>query len=324
MKRKNLRRILLVTGALCLLLVGCSKKNKSEDSESLVVGVNQFTEHPALDLVREGFEEAIEEMDEDISLDIMNAQGDLSNTISISEKFVKDKADLIFAIGTPSAQSTKQVTSKLPIIFSAVTDPVKAGLVKDFNRPGLNITGTSDESPIREQLSIFKEFDRVKTIGIIYNTGEINSQVQVEKAEEIAKELGLELETVGVSNINDIPQAVDSLLKKVDGIYTITDNMVASAINVVADKAREANIPTVAAEESHVRGGILITDGLSYFELGKQSAEMARRILIDSEDIESMACQKALKTEKVYNQKTLDSLDIKFSDSLLKGGRNIK
>ncbi len=325
MKRKSLVALFLITVLSGLLLVACGNKEDSKSSSGgFQIGINQFTEHPALDQVREGFIKELEEIG-GFKVDFISAQGDMANTISISEKFVADKKDLIFAIATPSAQSTKQVTSELPIVFSAVTDPVEIGLVEDFNKPGGNITGTSDESPIEKQLELFKILDEnIKTIGIIYNTGEINSQVQIENAKKAAKDLGLEIEAIGVNNINDIAQATDSLIKKVDGIYTITDNMVASAINLVAEKATANNIITIGAEEAHVKGGILMTDGLSYFELGRQSARMVKEILVDKKDPASFPCEKAESTSKVYNEKTLKQLGLDINNQAFKDANRIE
>lgn len=325
MKKKSLISLTLVLLASILALVGCENKENSQSSNNnFQIGINQFTEHPALDQVRAGFEAELEELG-GFDIDFMSAQGDMNNTISISEKFVKDKKDLIFAIATPSAQSTKQVTKDLPIVFSAVTDPVETGLVKDFSNPQINITGTSDESPVAKQLELFKKLDKnIKTIGIIYNTSEVNSTIQIENASKAAKDLGLKIESIGVNNINDIPQAVDALLKKVDGIYTLTDNMVASAINVVADKANEKGIITIGAEEAHVKGGILMTDGLSYFELGRQSARMAKEILVDKKDISSFPCEKAETTSKVFNEASLKKLKLDINNQAFKDAEKVK
>jgi len=307
MKKKSLILSLLL--ALIIVLTAC--ENNSSENDSLTIGINQLAEHPALDQVRDGFMDYFEDKNHKIKIDLKNAQGDIPNSLDIAEKFVRDEVDLIFAIATPSAQSSKQVTSSIPIVFSAVTDPVEAGLVEDFVKPSTNVTGTSDESPIEEQLSLFREIDpSIKTIGIIYNTAESNSAIQIKQAEEIAKKLNLNLETIGVTNINEISQAMDSLVKKVDGIYTITDNMIASAINLVADKAIENNIITVGAEEAHIKGGILLTKGISYYQLGRQSARMAEEILLNNKNISDYPCEKSEVIESIYNENTLNALGV--------------
>ena len=318
----RIKKVVIGLIAGMTLLAGCGSVKKNEGE--LSIGINQFAEHPALDMVRKGFEDGVKEWDQEVKIDFKSAQGDFSNAKMISEKFAKDERSLIFAIGTPSAQSSKDLGRDIPVLFSAVTDPIDAGLVASMERPGGKISGTTDESPVEEQLALFKNFENIKTIGIIYNTAEANASVQIDKARSVGKDLGFEIEAVGISNLNDIGQALDSLVKKVDGIYTITDNMVASAINLVAEKALAANIPTVGAEEAHVKGGILITDGLSYYDLGKQTAEMARKILVEEEKIEDLAVEKAKDTQKVFNRKTLEGLDLKFDDNLLKEAKEVK
>ncbi len=201
------------------LLVGCNENNSGvsqlDGEKKFKIGINQLTEHPALDDARRGFEDGLKELGINAKINYQNAQGDIPTATTISQKFVKDEVDLIYAIATPAAQSAKQATKDIPILFSAVTDPVAAQLIDSMENPGGNITGTSDESPMDKQLQLFKDLDKnINKIGIIYNTSEPNSQVQVEMAKELAPSLGLEIIPIGISNINDIPQTVDSMIKK--------------------------------------------------------------------------------------------------------------
>lgn len=322
MKKNILKGILSISILTSLVLTGCSQVKGNNEFK---IGISQFTEHPALDNTRLGFEQAIKELGLDAELIIKNAHADIPNTMSISNKFVSDDVDLIFAIATPAAQSAKQATDKLPIVFSAVTDPVEAELVDSMEVPGANITGTSDLSPIRKQLELFKALDpSIKKIGIVFNTGEPNSQVQVDLANEIARDLDLEIVTTGISKISDMAQAVDSLIPKVDAIYTITDNMVASAINLLAEKATENGLITIGAESAHVEGGVLMTDGISYFELGKQSARMAKEILVDKKDPSTFSCETSINTEKVFNEDTLNKLNLDKNHKAFKDAKTIK
>ena len=221
----------LVVGGM--LLTGCAKKEDTpvsgtgEDNTStkeFKIGISQLAEHPALDDARRGFEDGLKELGVNAKIDFKNAQGDIPTATTIAQKFVNDKVDLIYAIATPALQSAKQATKDIPILFSAVTDPVAAGILDSFEKPGGNITGTSDESPIDKQLKIFNDLDpTIKKVGIIYNTSEPNSEIQIAIAEKLAPDFGLEIVTMGISNINEIPQTMDSMVKKVDAIYTITD-----------------------------------------------------------------------------------------------------
>ena len=315
MRKNKFGKLITLVVLSMFLLVGCNENNSGvsqlDGEKKFKIGINQLTEHPALDDARRGFEDGLKELGINAKINYQNAQGDIPTATTISQKFVKDEVDLIYAIATPAAQSAKQATKDIPVLFSAVTDPVAAQLIDSMENPGGNITGTSDESPMDKQLQLFKDLDKnINKIGIIYNTSEPNSQVQVEIAKELAPSLGLEIIPIGISNINDIPQTVDSMIKKVDGIYTITDNMVASAINVVSDKAINNKIITVGAEDSHVSGGILITDGISYYELGKQTARMAKEILVDGKSPANIPAETASNTKKVFNEKTLEVLKI--------------
>lgn len=323
--KKFSKAVLLVLSTM-VMLTGCSVgKNVSADNESkFEIGIIQLAEHPALDDARRGFEDGLKELGIEANVSYQNAQGDIPATTTISDKFVQDDVDLIYAIATNAAQAAKQATSDIPILFSAVTDPVLAELVDSMENPGANVTGTSDLSPMDRQLQLFKDLDpNAKEIGIIFNTSEPNSQVQVELAKKIAPELGLEIVDVGISNINDIPQALDSIVNKVDGIYTITDNMVASAVGLVSKKAIENNLITIAGEDSHVSSGILMTDGISYYELGKQTARMAKEILVDGKSPSDIPSETAINTSKVFNEETLNSLTIDINNDVFNDANKI-
>lgn len=315
MKQNKVKLLITMTIISMLILAGCSSNSKNIDSNSgeeiFKIGISQLAEHPALDDARRGFEDGLKEHGINAEIEYKNAQGDIANTVSIAEKFVKDKVDLIFAIATPAAQSAKQTTSDIPILFSAVTDPVKSEIVKDWEEVGGNVTGTSDMAPIASQLKMFKQIDpNIKTIGILYNTSEANSQVQIEEVESLAPAEGLQVKTIGVNNVNELPQAINSLVKKVDALYMITDNMIAASVELMSKTAIENNMITVSAEETQVRGGLLVTNGLSYYELGKQTATMAKEILVDKKDVSTMPVGLAEKTITTVNQKTLEALKL--------------
>ena len=315
MKESKVKLLITMTIISMLILTGCSSNSKNINNnsgeETFKIGISQLAEHPALDDARRGFEDGLKEYGINAEIEYKNAQGDIANTVSIAEKFVKDEVDLIFAIATPAAQSAKQVTSDIPILFSAVTDPVKSEIVDDWEKVGGNITGTSDMAPIASQLEMFKEIDpNIKTIGILYNTSEANSQIQIEEVKSLAPAEGLEVVSVGVSNVNELPQAISSLVKKVDALYMITDNMVAASVELMSKVAIENNMITISAEETQVRGGLLVTNGLSYYELGKQTATMAKEILVDKKDISTIPVGLAEKTITIVNQKTLEALGL--------------
>lgn len=316
LKRKSVIILIL----LSLLLTSCSVDSKSEESGKLRVGIIQLTQHPALDDARVGFEEEIKDLD--VEIIYQNAQGNIPNITTIAQKMVRDKVDLIFAISTPVAQSLKNIDTDIPVIFTAITDPVSSEIVDSFERPNTNFSGTSDEAPIKEQFELLINIkEDIKDIGVIYNTSELNSKVQVEQIQAVCDELGLSLQTMGVNNINEIPKACDSLMKKVDAIYTPTDNMIASSIQVISQKAINNNILTLGAEKAHVDGGILFTKGINYKDLGSQSANMAKEILVNGKDISSLPVEKSKNIQTVINKNTLEKLnldiDLSFDENIL-------
>ena len=318
MKKKGILKSIVVV-IVVAMLGGCTAGGAAKD-EKFVIGINQLVEHPALDDAREGFIKGLEELGVEAEIVYQNAQGDIPTSLSIAQKFVSDNVDLIYAIATPAAQSSKQAASEIPVLFSAVTDPVASELVESMENPGGNVTGTSDATPMKEQLSMFKKLDpSIKKVGILFNTSEINSEIQVAQAKEFANELGLEIVDMGISNINDIPQAMDSLIKNIDGFYAITDNMVASAIAVVSDKLNSNGIISVGAEGSFVEGGLLVSDGISYFELGRQTAQMAKAILVDGKSPTEVPAEQAKGTTAVFNKATLEALGIDPSNEVFEG-----
>jgi putative ABC transport system substrate-binding protein len=315
MGKSKVSSLMAVLIAGMMILSGCSSKesqaNNTSGEKAYRIGISQLTEHPALDDARKGFEDGLKELGVNAEIDYQNAQGDISNTVSIAQKFVKDKVDLIYAIATPAAQSAKQATKDTPILFSAVTNPVKSEIVADWKNVGGNITGTSDMAPTASQLKMFKEIDpSIKTIGILYNTSEANSEIQIEEVKKLAPAEGLEVITVGISNVNELPQAIDSLLNKVDAVYNLSDNLIASSVELVSKKLIENKIISVSAEETQVKGGLLVTNGLSYYELGKQAASMAKEILVDKKDVSAIPVEVAEKTVTTVNIKTLEALGL--------------
>ena len=321
MKIKVGQRLMMMV--MFLIIVGV--QSVAQEGKKFKIGISQFAEHPALDDVRKGFEDELKSLGVNADIIYKNSQGDTGVAGVIAQKFVSDKADLIFGIATVSAQAAKQSTDKIPVLFSAVTDPVNSQLVKTMDKVGGNVTGTTDATPMEKQLGLFQKIDpKIKKVGIIYNTSESNSEIQVANAKEIGAKLGLEIRAVGVNNINDIPQAVNSMISKVDGFYTITDNIVASAINLISMAANERGMVTVGAEEAHVKGGILLTDGLSYYELGRQTGRMAKEILADGKKPEDMPVETLANTTKVVNVKTMNNLKLNKELPVFEGAEFIE
>lgn len=296
--------------------------------EKIKIAITQIVEHPALDEARRGFIEVLAEngyvAGENVVYDIQNAQGDIANANTIAQKFTLDRPDLILAISTPSATAVANAVKDIPILITAVTDPVDAGLVKSAERPGTNVTGTNDMNPIKEQFELILQLaGNVKTVGVIYNPGESNSVVQVEAAKAVASELGLKIVEASVSTSTDVLIAANSLVGRVDAIYIPTDNTVVSTIESVIMVAEDNKIPVVAGEENSVARGALGTIGINYYRLGRQTGEMALRILRGESRPEDMPIESQKDYRLVLNIDAAKAMGVVIPEELLNNADEI-
>lgn len=269
-------------------------------------------EHESLDSAREGFIDALADngyVDGDnITIDVQNAQGDSSNLSTISDRFVNNQSDMVLAIGTGAAQSIASKTSDIPVLFTAVTDPVDAGLVNSNENPGGNVTGTNDMSPLKEQIEYLVElYPNIQTIGLTYCSSEDNSILQVEQAKKVIEEMGLKWVEGTVTNSNDVQQVTQSVAEKCDAIYVPTDNTYASAMGIVGEIAKEYGIPVSCGAIGMVADGGLATLGLNYYNLGYQTGEMAVRVL-EGADTSTMPVESLVKYDYYINKDMAEAL----------------
>lgn len=305
--------------AAVVALTGCSSEGggSGDGSESYKIGINQLVQHPALDEATAGFKQAFADAGAEVEWDEQNANGEQPTALTIAQQFANADLDLALAVATPAAQATVQNLIDIPVLFTAVTDPVSAELVESMDAPGSNVTGTSDEAPTDQQLELLKDLvPEAKNVGIVYASGEVNSQVQVDAATEAAKGLDLEIETQTVTSVNEIQQAVEAL-GDVDAIYVPTDNMVVSGIASLVQVAEEKKIPVIGAEAGTVEGGAAATIGIDYTELGRQTGEMALRILRDGEDPAEMPVEKATEFTYVVNEEAAKNQGIEIPENIL-------
>jgi putative ABC transport system substrate-binding protein len=279
---KKLVVFVLVMATAMSMLVGCGAK---EDGK-ITIGIGQFAEHGSLDNCREGFLAGLAEAGyvegENLEVLLENAQADTGTAGQIANNFASNKVDLICAIATPMAQSALGAVkdTNIPVIFTAVTDPILAELAKADGTPNGNTTGTSDKLPVEKQLEMIRTIlPEAKTIGIMYSTSEVNSVSAIEEYKAVAASYGFEIVESGISTTADIPLAADNLLEKVDCINNLTDNTVVSSLPVILEKAAAKNIPVFGSEVEQVKIGCLATVGLDYFDLGKQTGAMAAQVL---------------------------------------------
>lgn len=310
---------------IVMMTIGLCACGGGADDEMLKIGVIQLVKHDALDKTYEGFVDGLEELGyvdgENIEIDYQNASGEQPNCLSIAESMVNDNKDLIFCIATPAAQAAASKTDTIPILVSAVTDPAGSGLVASNEAPGCNVSGTSDLTPVEDQIKMIRQIlPDAKKLAVLYASNESNSIIQVKMAKEAAKKVGLEVVEASVSNSNEIQQVVASLEGKVDAIYAPTDNTIAAGMTTVGSVATAAGIPTFAGEAGMTEAGGVATYALDYYNLGKMTAKQAIRVLVDGEDISKMPIEYASGDNLKYavNKAIADELNITIPDSILK------
>lgn len=314
--------------AVLAMVVGCSPKTDVapaeasaetsaeattrtvEENETIRIGVSQIVEHPSLDAIREGIYQGIADggfiLDDNLEIDYLNSQGSMENANTIANEFASKDYDLVVGITTPSAQALFNKVKETPIVYSAVTDPVSAGLEGD------NITGVSDMTPVDKQLDLMMALlPETKTVGMIYNSGELNSEIQVNMAREALEARGLTLEVKGITNSNEVSLALDAILDNVDVLYVQKDNTVASAFPVVVKKADAKNVPIIGAVKDYVDQGALATDGPSEYEIGYQTGEMVARIL-KGESPKDILAETVIRTKKDYNTETAERYGVEI------------
>lgn len=262
------------------------KKNIAEkvETKEVRVGVLQLLSHPALDQIYKGIEEGLAkegyQVGKDVKIDLQNAQGDQSNLVSMGQKLVSDNNDILVGITTPATLALSNATKDKPIIMAGITYPVEAGLIKNENNPGNNITGVSDRTPIKQQLEVMKQIlPQMKKIGILYTTSEDNSVKQAQEAEKLAKELGLEVKVSTVANTNDIQQVTEALAAETDAIFIPIDNTIASAMATVVKVTDAKKVPVFPSSDTMVADGGLLGIGVDQYKIGVETAKVIAKVL---------------------------------------------
>ena len=316
---------LAASGALALTACGGSTGDETSGNGGAAtdgpvkIGTIQYVSHPSLDAVTKGFKKGMEEAGytgDKISYDDNNAQGDQATNASIVGKLASDSdLDLVLAIATPSAQAAAQSITSIPVVFSAVTDPVDAKLVASNEAPGANVTGTSDKNPVKEQLELLKQISPdAKKVGIVYSSGEANSAVQVQWAKDAAAELGLTIEESAISAPSEVQQAANSL--DVDAFYVPTDNAVVSALEGLLQTAQNKKIPVIAADGDSVKRGATATFGINYEKLGVQTAQMADKILKGEAEPAAMPVETLTEVDLYLNETAAKKIGLEFPAEL--------
>ena len=294
-----MRKLLTIVG----LMLGLTTLSVATEKE-IKVGITQIVEHPSLDAARKGVEKALKEKGKgkNIKIEYQSAQGDFGTAQLIAKSYASSKKDVIIAISTPSAQAALNATKTIPIVYTAVTDGASAGLKEN------NITGTSDMSPLDKQAELIKTLlPNAKKVGLLL----------LEKFKGIAKTKGLTVVEKGVSSVNDINLAIDSLLSQIDVLYIPTDNLVYSSASLVIQKANKKNVPVIASTNDIVEKGALATESIDYEKLGYQTGERVIDIL-NGKNPKDIPVETLKQTTLVVNQKIAKKYNISLDNPKLK------
>lgn len=318
MKVSKLFKLMAVSALTLGALTGCGNKNNEEIKE---VAIIQYVEHTSLDTIKKAFDKQMEELGykqgENINYTFKNAQGDANTAPSIIQGFQSEKKDCVVAIATPVAMSAAVMAKDTPVVFAAVTDPISAGLTSSLEKPDKNITGTSDEIQVEQILEKALEVDPdLKTLGVIYNKGEVNSVTNIEKAKAFCEKNNISIVEGTITAVNEVQSAIDVLASKSDAIFAPNDNMVASAMDIVSTACTKAKVPLYVGADSMVQDGGFLSVGINYDDLGKETANMVDKIL-KGEKVENIPVKVFKEDLSIYvNKKVLDELGITLPDSI--------
>jgi len=265
--------LVLLLAAVAAVSAFASGAAEAPADDTIKIGVSKFISHPALDAVEQGMQDYLATTDLKVSYDFQNANGDISTSASIAQKFKTDKDDIVLGIATPTAQALSNVFTDIPVLFAAVTDPVDAGLVAS------NVCGVSDANPVEAQIALLVEVTGAKAIGNIYASGEANGVVLMEQAKAACEKLGVQFVSAAISNSSEVKQAAQSIIDRVDAIYIATDNAVISALPAIDAVCASNNKVLFSADPSGVDGlECMIAWGFKYYSIGIETGKIIEKI----------------------------------------------
>jgi len=322
------KRYVLRLSALALvsgLMAAASLGAFAADMKS--VAVTAIVEHPALDATRDGIKEGLKEdgfvVGKNLKWEYQSAQGNPGTAAQIARKFIGDQPDVIVGIATPSAQALVAATKTVPIVFTTVTDPVDAQLIKSWGPSGTNVAGVSDRLELDKQVDLIRRIvPNAKRVGMVYNPGEVNSTVVVKQLKQILPKYGMTLVEAAAPRSVDVSSAARSLVGKVDVIYTNTDNAVVSAYESLVKVGNDSHIPLIASDTDSVKRGAIAALGINYFDIGKQTGHMVARIL-RGEKPGTIAPESSNNLELYVNTSAAAKQGVKLSSDLLKSAKEV-
>ena len=252
----------------------------TQAADHTLIGISKIVAHPALDALERGVQDGVKQSFPDAKFDLQNANGEVSTAASIAQKFKAQKTDVAVGIATPTAQALANVIKDRPVVFCAVTDPVGAGLVRSLKSGEKLITGTSDMTPVREQIELLQRLKPIRSLGHVYSSSEANAVVLAKIAKQICKAKGIKFVESTVTNSAEVKQAVQAIVGRVDGIYISNDNTVVSAISAITSVAKKYKIPVMSADPSSAEtNDVLAAWGFDYYKMGVATGKLVARIL---------------------------------------------
>lgn len=323
MKNKRLIWTLVFLAILTLGSIGTDlfKKEHQDTNKVVKVGILQFVTHDALDQIEKGIEDGLKEAGykgDKVKITLLNSEGDQSKIQTMSKQLVNDKNDVVIGIATPAAQGLAAATKDIPVIMGAISDPVGAKLVKDLKHPEGNVTGTSNQVPIKQTVELVKSLTpNAKTIGILYASSEDNSKSQVESFKKYSEKDGLNVVEYAVPSTNEINTTMSVMTGKVDAIWTPQDNTIASAFSTVISSANQAKIPVYTTVDTMVKEGGLASVAQSQYELGKATARSAVKVL-KGKRVKDVPVDVIDDGTPTLNLKVAQDLNITIPDDVLK------
>ena len=299
----------------------------SQDGEKKKIGIVQISDHASLNTIRDATIEQLGKLGykdgETAEIEALSAQGEAANVTTILNNFVSGGKDIVIAITTPVASAALNIANEVPVVFSAVSDPVATKLTTSLEKPDKNVTGTSDAVPVERILDMALELTpNIKTLGLLYNNGEASSVSNIAAAKEYCDKNGLKYVEAGVTTSTEVQQAAQSLVTKCDAIFTPTDNTVADAMTVLAQITKDAKIPCYVGAESMVKDGGFATIGIKYEDLGIETANMADKVLKGAR-VSDIPIKVFDDLSTYVNTDTAKAIGVEIPESILKNDKTV-
>jgi len=321
-KKFSLVMVFFVVSLICAASVFAAAQPKK-----MVIGISKIVSHPALDAVVKGIQDELKASRMNVTFDIQNANGDISTAASIANKFQSEKVTLAVGVATPTAQALVNTLKGIPIVFSAVTDPVKAGLVTSLKKGDKNVTGVSDMTPVKQQIQLLMKIKKIKRLGHIYTSSEENAVVLAGIVKQVCKELKIEYVETTVTKSAEVKQAAQAIMHRIDALYISTDNTVVSAMSSVAEVAMKNKVPIMSADPSSSEAyDVLAAWGFDYYKMGRATGKMIVEVLKGKkpEQIPTRFMTKATDVDLMINLDVAKKLGLRVPKELQKTANTIR